>query len=109
MLNVNASSTTCLEWSVGAMVLGKLPVSGRPTIWMIVRQGPTALAVGANWLVWTFLLSSIFSLLFLPLSGRQPDADSQRAVKPKTTNQPTSRTSRDNLAYIHTQTWIVEM
>ena len=30
------------------MVLGKLPVPGRPTIWMIVRQGPTALAVGAG-------------------------------------------------------------
>ena len=30
------------------MVLGKLPVPGRPTIWMIVRQGPIALAVGAG-------------------------------------------------------------
>ena len=30
------------------MILGKLPVLGRPTIWMIVRQGPTALAVGAG-------------------------------------------------------------
>ena len=29
------------------MVLGKLPVPGRPTIWMIVGQGPIALAVGA--------------------------------------------------------------
>ena len=29
------------------MVLGKLPVSGRPTIWITVGQGPTALAVGA--------------------------------------------------------------
>ena len=28
------------------MVLGKLPASGRPTIWMIVGQGPIALAVG---------------------------------------------------------------
>ena len=28
-------------------VLGKLPVPGRPTIWMIVGQGPVALAVGA--------------------------------------------------------------
>ena len=31
------------------MVLGKLPVPGRPTIWIIVGQGPTALAVGAGW------------------------------------------------------------
>ena len=30
------------------MVLGKLPVPGRPTTWMIVGQGPIALAVGAG-------------------------------------------------------------
>ena len=30
------------------MVLGKLPVPGRPTILMIVWQGPFALAVGAD-------------------------------------------------------------
>ena len=30
------------------MVLGKLPVQGRPTIWITVGQGPTALAVGAG-------------------------------------------------------------
>ena len=30
------------------MVLGKLPVPGRPTIWFSVGQGPTALAVGAG-------------------------------------------------------------
>ena len=29
------------------MVLGKLPVPGRPTDWMIVGQGSTVLAVGA--------------------------------------------------------------
>ena len=33
-------------WSGDTMVLGKLPVSGRPTIWITV--GPTALAVGAD-------------------------------------------------------------
>ena len=43
------------------MVLGKLPVPGRPTIWITVGQGPTA-RVGV---VWTFLLSSI---LFSSLS-----------------------------------------
>ena len=99
------------------MALGNLPVPGRPTIWMIVGQGPTALAVGAGgrcldifslvypfsplslslWETaryrlkyclkgplnpkqptnqnWTFLLSSILSLLFLPLFGRRPDID----------------------------------
>ena len=35
-------------WSGGAMVLGKLPVPGRPTILITVGQGPTALAVGAG-------------------------------------------------------------
>ena len=43
------------------MVLGKLPVPERPTIWITVGQGPTA-RVGV---VWTFLLSSI---LFSSLS-----------------------------------------
>ena len=64
-----------IGWSGGAMVLGKLPVPGRPTIWITVGQGPTALAVGADGVVWTFLLSSILSLLFLPLFGRRPDID----------------------------------
>ena len=35
-------------WLDGAMVLGKLPVPGRPTIWITVGQGPTALTVGAG-------------------------------------------------------------
>ena len=47
------------------MVLGKLPVPRRPTIWITVGQGPTALEVGAGGVVWTFLFSSI---LFSPLS-----------------------------------------
>ena len=34
-------------WSGGAKVLGKLPVLGRLLIWIIVGQGPVALAVGA--------------------------------------------------------------
>ena len=57
------------------MVLGKLPVPERPTIWITVGQGPTALAVGAGGVVWTFLLSSTLSLLFLPLFGRRPNID----------------------------------
>ena len=62
-------------WCDGAMMLGKLPVPGRPTISITVGQGPIALAVGAGGVVWTFLLSSILSLLFLPLFGRRPDID----------------------------------
>ena len=45
------------------MVLGKLPVPGRPTISITVGQGPVALAVGAGGVLLTFLLSSILSLL----------------------------------------------
>ena len=47
------------------MVLGKIPVPGRPTIWIIVGQGPAALVVGAGGGCLKFLLSSI---LFSPLS-----------------------------------------
>ena len=47
------------------MVLGKLPVPGRPTIWMTVGQGPIALAVGAGG-----CCLDIFTLIypFFPLS-----------------------------------------
>ena len=38
-------------------------------IWIRVGQGPTTLAVGAGGVVWTFFLSSIISLFFLPLLG----------------------------------------
>ena len=47
-------------WSGGAMVLGKLPVPGRPTIWIIVGQGPIALAVGAG--------GGLFGHFYSPLS-----------------------------------------
>ena len=57
------------------MVLGKLPVPGRPTIWMIVGQRRITLAVGTDGdCLDFFLLSSILSLLFL-LSGRRPDIE----------------------------------
>ena len=56
------------------MVQGKLPVSGRPTIWISVGQGPTALAVGSGG-----GCLDIFILIypFCPLSpsGRRPDMD----------------------------------
>ena len=50
------------------MVLGKLTVPGHPSIWIIVGQGPIALAVGeGGGCLDLFLLSSILSLLS-PLS-----------------------------------------
>ena len=45
------------------MVLGKLPVPGRPTILSTVGQGPIALAVGAGGGGLEILLSSILSSL----------------------------------------------
>ena len=46
--NSNLLSTPKGRWSGGALVLGKLPVPGRLTIWITVGQGPTVLAVGAG-------------------------------------------------------------
>ena len=57
------------------MVLGKLPVPGRPTVWMIVGQGRSALAVGAGGGCLDIFFSLLSFLLFLPLSGRRPDID----------------------------------
>ena len=62
-------------WSGGAMVLGKLPVPGRPTIWITVGQGLTAFAVGAGWRLFGHFYSRLPFVLFLPLFGRQPDID----------------------------------
>ena len=85
----------------GAMALGKLPVPGRPTVWMIVGQGLIVLAVGADGgCLDIFTLFYPFSPLppFLwetaryrlkyclkgPLNPKQP------TNQPKTTNQPTN-------------------
>ena len=57
------------------MALGNFPVPERPTFWMLVGQGLIALAVRAGGVVWTFLLSSILSLLCLPPFGRRPVID----------------------------------
>ena len=68
------------------MVLGKPSVPGRPTIWVIVGQRPTALAVRAGGGVWTFLF---FPYLFSPFSSslwgaaRQTEILSQMVVKQK--------------------------
>ena len=75
------------------MVLGKLPVPGRPTIWITVGQGPTALAVGAGG-----GCMDIFTLdySFFPLSPSLWEMARYRLkyclkgpLNPKSTNQPT--------------------
>ena len=76
------------------MVLGKLPVPGRPTIWSLVGQGPIALAVGAGG-----VCLDIFTLIypFFPLSPFLWETARYRLkyclkgpLNPKPTNQPTS-------------------
>ena len=71
------------------MALGYLPVPGRPTIWMIVGQGPTALTVGAGG-----GCLDIFTLIYLfsPLSPSLWETARYRLkyclkgpLKPKTT------------------------
>ena len=49
------------------MVLGKLPVPGRPTIYLIVGQGPIALVGGC---LGIYTLRYLFSTLALSLGGR---------------------------------------
>ena len=72
------------------MVLGKLPVPGRPTIWMITGLGHTVLAVGAGGgCLDIFTLIYLYSPLSPSLLGDGPILTvilSQRAVKTKTTN-----------------------
>ena len=57
------------------MVLGKLPVPGRPTILITVGQGPFALAVGADGGWFGHFYSHLSFLLFLPLFGGRLDID----------------------------------
>ena len=66
---LNSISMGVVGWCDGS---GKLPALGRPTIWMIVGQGPIALAVGAGGGLYGHFYSP---LSFLPLSGRRFDID----------------------------------
>ena len=64
-----------MGWSVGAMVLGKLLAPGGLLIWIIVGQGPSALAEGAGRGCLVNFFSSIISLYFHPLSRRRSYID----------------------------------
>ena len=58
------------------MVLGKLPVPGRPTNLDHSRARAYCACSGCGWgLFGHFFLLSIISLFFLPLFGRWPDID----------------------------------
>ena len=58
-------------WSSGAKVLGKLSVPGRPTSLDDSRTRAYCACSRCG----LFFLSSILSLLFLPLFGRRSDID----------------------------------
>ena len=64
----NLDYNRAMGWSGGAMVLGKLPVPGRPIIWTTVGQGPTALAVGAG--EGCLVITLTYPFFSLPLFGR---------------------------------------
>ena len=76
------------------MVLGKLPVPGRPTIWITVGQRPTALAVGGGWGLYGHFYSHLSFLLFSPslweTARYRLKYCLKRPLNPKhpTTNQP---------------------
>ena len=74
------------------MVLGKLQCRGVLLIWSRVGQGPTVLAAGSGGGCLDIVLSCLSFLFSFSLSlGDGPiktEILSQRAVKPKTTNQP---------------------
>ena len=83
------------------MVLCKLPVPGRPAIWITVGQGPTALAVGAGG-----GCLDIFTLIY-PFSSLSPSFWGtaryrliyclKGPLNPKhPTNQPTNQPTRVN-------------
>ena len=58
------------------MVLGELPVPGRPANLDYSRAGAYCACSGCGWgLFGHFFLSPIISFFFLPLFGRRPDID----------------------------------
>ena len=79
------------RWSGCAMVLGKLPVLGRPTILITVGQGPIALAVGAGG-----GCLDIFTLIYLLFSFSLSLGDGRYRLKhclkgPLNPKQPTNQ------------------
>ena len=76
------------------MVLGKLPVPRRPTIWMIVGQGPIALAVGAGGVCFGIFYSPQSFLSSFSLSPGDGSISSSRVKyclkEPLNPKQPTN-------------------
>ena len=80
----------------GAMVLAKLPVPGVLLIWIIVGQGPIALAVSAGFFSH---LSVVF--FFLPLSGSAARYELKRCLKgPLNPKQPTNQATKIKFCFL---------
>ena len=72
------------------MVLGELPVPGRPAICIIVGHGPAALAVGAGGVIWTFFFSSLSFLSSFSVSLGDGPVKTEICLKgPLSPKQPT--------------------
>ena len=82
-----------LGWSGGRKVLGKLPVPGRPTFGDSGRARVYCACNRCGWGLFGHFFSHLSLLLSFSLSlgdsRIKTEILSQRAVKPKTTNQPT--------------------
>ena len=57
------------------MVLGKLPVPGRPTNLNKSRAGAYCTCSRCVWGLFGYFFSHLSFLFFLPVSGRRPDID----------------------------------
>ena len=86
------------------MVLGKLPVLGHPTIWMIVGQGPPVLSevVGGGCLdIFTLIYPlSPLSLSLWEMARYRLKFCLKGLLNPKTTNQPTHSTAVNGLLFL---------
>ena len=86
-------------WSGGATVLGKLPVPGRPTIWIIVGQGLTALAEGAGGgCLDIFTLVYLYSSLSLSLWETARYRLKYCLKGPLSPKQPTNQSCNDSMS-----------
>ena len=88
------------------MVLGKLPVPGRPTIWITVGQGPTALAVAALAVGAGGGCLDIFTLIY-PFSPHSPSLWETARYRlkyclkgPLNPKQPTNQPHEKNKPYL---------
>ena len=62
-------------WSGRAMVLSRLPVSGRPANLDYGMARANCTCIRCGWVLFGHFYSHLSFLFFLPLSGRRPDFD----------------------------------